>query len=391
MASIRDITAKDVMDPEPVTVNIGQTLSKVRSRMEKHNLRAIPVVDGHKFVGMLGYRELVEKVRSDPSSTKVESLVHTPPEIVEEHNLVELADTRINSGRKLFALVGDQDRLVGAIGEPEMVYAAKDADELQTVPVRDLMTPDVITVEEDESHETARSIMMDNNISRLAVVDVNGNLTAVITSNDIMRAMIPREQMTDGDYKHHKESLSDIPVTEIMQIKEEFNATIIEDDGAPLPEAIGKMQQDDKQEVIVTENDVPVGILTLKDIIDYMAGHEAVESLRVQITGAEVSEEQSAIMDKVETALQGGLGRVLVRPDELVVHVKKYEKEGSRHKYSLNFKLSSELGLTTVKEHGWDLLNVVDEGLDELETVVKKEKEKTRDEYRDRERKGKYR
>ncbi len=389
MGSIRDITAKDIIDEDPVTANIGQTLSKVRTKMEDNNLRTIPIVDGAKFVGMLSYQDMMEKVRSDPSITKVKPLVHQPPEVQENKNLVELANLRINSGRKKFALVGEHDRLVGVIGEQEMADAAKETDELQPVDVEDLMTPNVITIDEDKSHETARELMMDNNISRLPVLN-NDDLSGVITSNDLLRAMIPREQMQKGDYKAHKDSLSDIPVREVMKKTESFDATIIDDHDATVTSAIDAMQQNNKREVVVINDNTPSGILTLRDVVDFVARHEAVEGIQVQLSGVDVDEEKAAITDKVETQLRGGLGRLLDRPEELRIHVKQYEKDGKRHKYSLRFKLVSAQGVTTVNTHGWDLLNAVDEGLDELETVIKKQKEKKRDQTRDQERDEKY-
>ncbi len=390
MGSIHELMATDIVEETPVSVNVGQTLSKVRTKMEDNNLRAMPVVDGAQFVGMLGYRELMEHARNDPSTTKVESIIHQPPEITENHNLVTLADLRINSGRKKFALVDGRGTLIGAIGESELVYPARDTDELQGLTVNDLMTEDVITVQADQSHETARKIMQDNNISRLPVLDGNDEIVGIITSNDLLRAMVPREQMDKGDYKGHKDSFSDIPVHELMQDEGEYDALIIEDGSTPITEAIDRLSRNMKLELVVAADDHPVGILTLKDIVDHIASYEETDSLRVDLTGPDVPEEKAVIMNKVETALQGGLGRVLKRPDELRIHVKKYEQEGKRHKYSLNLKLSSAQGLTTVKAHDWDLLNAVDEGLNNLEDVVKQEQEKTRDQHRKAERDEKY-
>lgn len=230
---------------------------------------------------------------------------------------------------------------------------------------------------------------MDNNISRLPVLN-NDDLSGVITSNDLLRTMIPREQMTKGDYKSHKDSLSEIPVREVMKKTESFDATIIDDHGTTVTSAIDAMQQNNKREVIVTNDNKPTGILTLKDVVDFIAGHEAVEGIHVQLSGVDVDEEKQVITDKVETQLRGGLGRLLDRPEELRVHVKQYEKDGKQHKYSLRFKLVSAQGVTTVNTHDWDLLNAVDEGLDELETVIKKKREKKRDQARDQEREDKY-
>ncbi len=390
MASARDLTAGDVLEGEPATVNIGQPLSKARTVFEEHRLRTLPVVDGKQFVGMLGYRDLMEKLRSDPGRTKVDKLVHTPPDVEQDQNVVELSALRIASGRKKFAVLDKHNHLEGVVGERELVYPTYDAEELQNVVVSDLMTTELVTVRDDEPFETARRRMMDENVSRLPVVDGDGRCVGMISSLDTLRAMVPREQMQEGDYKGHKESLSDIPVRELMEDREQVERTLREEGDMTLPAAVQQMREAGTREIVVLDDDAPAGILTLKDVITHLAGQQAVEGIQVQLTGPDVPEEQQAVMDKVETALQGGLGRLLVRPEELAIHVKQYEKEGNRHKYSLRFKLSWKHGVTSVKADGWTLLDVVDEGLDNLETVVKKEREKRVDQKRDRQRKGKY-
>lgn len=389
MVSVQDLTADDVVNADPVTVNVGQTLSKLRAKMEDERLRTVPVVDGAKFVGMLSYRDVMEKLRSDPSHTKVDKLLHEPPRVEQDQTLVDLSNLRIDSGRKKFALIGEHDRLDGVIGERELVYPARDTEELQGVSVDAVMEDDVITVTEDERVETARSRMMDNNISRLPVVDDAGELTGLLTSTDVMRAMVPREQMTEGDVKGFKESFSDVPVHELMEQEEVIAPEVLEDGDASLREAIDIMRENGTRELLLVKDDAPVGIVTLKDVVDHIAGQEIVDSLLVQLTGPEVPEEKQAIHEKVETAVRGGLGRLMHRPEELAIHMKKYETDGKRHKYALNFKLSSKEGVTTVKAHGWDLLNAVDEGLEKLETVLKREKEKRIDQKRERQRRGK--
>ncbi|MDY6777016.1 MAG: CBS domain-containing protein [Candidatus Nanohaloarchaea archaeon] len=403
MSSLQDITAAEVADEDPVTVNLGETLSKVRNTMEENRLRAIAVVDGHRFEGMLSYRDVMEKLRSDPTTTKVDDLVHTPPTLEGDESLVDLASLRIDSGRKGFAILGEHERLEGVIGERELVLGARDADELESVSVSDLMVRDLLTIESGERFETARKRMRDNNVSRLVVTGSGGGLEGVITSFDTLQAMVPRDQMSggtgnkssgmptgSGDRKGEKESMSEIPVRELMQTSEEIDAAILRGGGSSLRNAIDTLERGESTELVVVEDGEPVGLLTLKDIIDFFASQEQVEAMRVQLTGPEVPEEKAAIHTKIENQVRGSLGRMLRDPEELTVHMKKHEKDGSQHKYSLNFKLVSELGTKTVKTHSWDLLDAVDDGLEKLEKVVKKEREKKRDESREARRKGKY-
>ena len=61
------------------------------------------------------------------------------------------------------------------------------------------------------------------------------------------------------------------------------------------------------------------------------------------------------------------------------MHIKKSDKDGSRHRYEIIAKLYSELGITSSTVEEWDLLEAVDVALDELNVQVRKEKEKKSD------------
>ena len=104
----------------------------------------------------------------------------------------------------------------------------------------------------------------------------------------------------------------------------------------------------------------------------------------VNLTGLEVAEEKAAVHDQIARQLRGSLGRKLKQPEELNLVVKKAEKDGTKHRYEFNVKLYSEYGITTVQAEGWEMLDVMDEALEELNTVVGKKKEKRDDREKER-------
>jgi len=54
--------------------------------------------------------------------------------------------------------------------------------------VRDVMTPNPITVEEDVSFQDALKLIRDKGIRRLPVVDGEGRLVGIITEKDLLYA-----------------------------------------------------------------------------------------------------------------------------------------------------------------------------------------------------------
>jgi len=58
------------------------------------------------------------------------------------------------------------------------------------------------------------------------------------------------------------------------------------------------------------------------------------------------------------------------------LRVRKKEKDGKKHRWELEVQLVSEYGVTSIDEEGWKLLDTLDEALNELNTVIRKEHEK---------------
>lgn len=374
MKSVSEITADDIVRGDIEALNFNESLSKVKSRMESLGLKNMPVIQGKVFRGMISYRELIKESHSNPKTTKLSKVMHQPPEISGDENLASLAAKRINSGRRKFVIL-DGKSIVGVIGEEEMVYAlSKGCKELKNLSVEDLSDEDVFTIMEDMKLDKARSLMIDKGISRLPVVDKNNKLVGIVREFDVLKELMPREKMNKGDVKGEKGSFSNVPVREVMN-----RTPLFTDEKIPITDCIGEMEREGSPDMILRDNGEPRRILTLKDILNYLANYSVEDYIRVNLVGVDTDSEKSAIHEKVKKAFQGAIGRVLKNPEELEVIYKKSEKEGKRHRYELVFKLSSELGVISVKEEGWDLLNVVDSALNGLEKIVKKEVGKRKD------------
>jgi ribosomal subunit interface protein len=387
MNSARDITAEEIMDEEPLTASSDMRLSQVKNRMEEESVRAIPVVsEGDRLEGVIGYRDLIRFIQFNPSKTKLSKVMHQPPEFKRDDNLVDVCDLRINSGRKMLVLT-EGGKLKGVIGDQQFLEAFRETEELQDISSREVATEEVLTVFEEDSLDEARHRMLDNNISRLPVQDKNGNLTGILKSTDLLRAMVPREAQSSGGTSggreggdvyiaggNEKQSMSKVTVDQLM---ERMVTTVEEDlDGTELTEL---MLDQETTDVVFVDGKYPEAIVTVKDLINHIEGLKPSDMILVNLIGLEVPEEKSALHKQIRNQLRGSLGRKLDRPEELTVHVKKAEKDGTKHRYELNVKLTSEYGITNVEQEGWDLLDAMDEALEKLNTRVRKMKEKRKE------------
>lgn len=388
MPKSSEITADLFEEKEPTTVSSESSVSSVKNTMENENLRAVPVVNPkNQLQGIVGYRDLIRRMQFNPKTTKLEKVMHNPPEYSKEDNLIELCELRINSGKKMLARTDQHEHLEAVIGDKEYAAALKDADEIEKISTEDLSVTELFTTFEKDSIDEARHLMLDENVSRLPVLDKNGKMTGILRSTDVLKALVPRESQDAGGTAGNregsemkmsgggeKESMSSIPVREIME--SQFNGSTEHLQG---DKAIEKMIEKNAHELVFLKDRYPQSIITLKDFMKYISGFAPGSTILVSITGLETPEEKAAVHRAVKRQLQGSLGRKIKRPEELKIHVKKSEKDGKRHRYELNFKLFSEYGMVNVETEGWELVDSVDEALEQLNSKIRKEKGKRTD------------
>ena len=385
MVSARNISAEKIMNKDPVTAQNDKSIGSIKNKMEEEEIRAIPVVDSKNGLeGVIGYRDLIRFIQFNPETTKLSKVMHQPPEFDTDESLVELCDLRINSGRKLLVHTSGNE-LKGVIGDQEFVEAFNDTEEIEDVETRDIHTSELINVFEQDTLEEARHVMLDNNISRLPVLDKNGELTGILHSTDLLQTMVSRQAPDAGGTSggrsgsnevniaggNEKEKMSEIPVSELMKRKVFTSEEHMRGD-----KAIQQMIDEETHEIIFVDDRYPESIVAVKDFIEFIAELAPGNTVLVSLTGIDVSEEKASVHNKIRTQLQGSLGRKLERPQELKLVVKKADKGGTKHRYDIDLRLDCEYGLISIDEEGWELLDVVDEALGQLNTVVRKKKEK---------------
>lgn len=136
-------------------------------------------------------------------------------------------------------------------------------DEKQAL-VRDLMTPNPITVRPDTPLDEALSLMLSNNVRRLPVVDEDGRLVGIISDRDLrLAADSPFLQETPDEVLEH---LAQHTVKEIMH-----TAVHTIEDTAPVVEAAKLMRVARVGGLpVLNEQNNLVGIITRSDLIDYL-------------------------------------------------------------------------------------------------------------------------
>ncbi|MGH7274208.1 MAG: CBS domain-containing protein [Nitrospiria bacterium] len=125
---------KDVMTPNPITIDPNQPVLEALLVMYQKDIRRLPVMERGNLVGIICDRDIKQTM-----------------------------------GRP--ALVSRQ-----AGEEPEMKLS-----------VRDVMTQNLITVSQDDNLKDAIELLVENKISGLPVVDHDQRLVGVVSAIDVLR------------------------------------------------------------------------------------------------------------------------------------------------------------------------------------------------------------
>ena len=150
---MNDKRAKDIMTTDVIVANKNDIIANVANLLIKEKIGGLPVVDEeNKVVGIISETDIMKK----------ESHVDSPRMLNFIQWIIFLDDM------KKFE---DEMRAIAAYK------------------VEDLMSKDIITVNENDTFDYVANVMINKSINRVPVVDENNFLKGIICRYDIIKAM----------------------------------------------------------------------------------------------------------------------------------------------------------------------------------------------------------
>jgi len=145
--------AKDIMTTDVIVAKKGDTIFKVAKMLISRKIGGLPVVDeDNKVIGVISETDIIKK----------EKKAHSTPFI----NVLE-----------------------GIIFLDDINKMEKDLRDIAAYKVEELMSKNIVKVNEDEDFDDVANIMIKKSINRVPVVDENNILKGIICRYDIIKAM----------------------------------------------------------------------------------------------------------------------------------------------------------------------------------------------------------
>jgi CBS domain-containing protein len=148
-------TVRDIMDREPVSVTVADSVETVLHVMRDHDLGGVPVVnEGGRCVGIITEADLV--IGDEEGDIKI-------PHYIELFGGVVFLEPLRNFERKFKKAVASR--------------------------ARDLMTEDPVTIDVDTGAREAAKVIVDRHHNHLPVVE-HGRLVGLVTRADVLGALV---------------------------------------------------------------------------------------------------------------------------------------------------------------------------------------------------------
>ena len=284
----------DIAVPEYVEVDADERLAKVRSIFERENPKGIVVMEDGEYAGVVGEKQLMRSRMED--DTKV-SVVMKPAPAVDRHEDVRETARLLVEGDVKIAPVYEGEQLYGIVTVDQILEAVLES--LDAITVGQVATEDVIGINEKESVGRAINRLRENGISRLPVLNENGRLVGVVTTNDIVEFVVrDQERQGSGDRAGDIDRMLDIPVYDIM------TSPVVTATADETAEAVvSRMFDNSISGLVVTPDDADTvaGMVTKTDVLRALTFTEQ-DSMDVQITNVDLLDTTSRehIVESIE-------------------------------------------------------------------------------------------
>ncbi|MDO5852102.1 MAG: CBS domain-containing protein [Methanobacteriaceae archaeon] len=276
------MTIKEVMAESIITIHKEQNIIDALKLMKKYKISRLPAIstkeNKDELVGILTEKDMATKIASSkyenlPISHFRISTLMTPDIITADVNDAKIKVLKKMVDNKIGGIpIMDDNKIVGIVTKTDFMKKCT-IEPYTTTPISEIMTPKVLTIESEDRFVHARRIMIDNEVSRLIIVDT-GKIEGIISARDMAKAVIEFKKRVPEKYqesqirnmyikdvmsKNVESVTSDMTIADVAKIMvdNEFSGMPIVDDG--------------KMKGIVTKTDI------LKFITDVMNRRENIE------------------------------------------------------------------------------------------------------------------
>lgn len=181
---------EDIMTPEPVTVSVDTSATKVRSILRDENFRCVPVVSGKHLEGIISRGDMI-KISSTKSNIEARGIMEHPKVIARSDMEIGDISKKLLDAEIVQAPVVESEDNMNLVGVISVVDILKNVLERKLKPlyqnIGEITVKDVVTCNYDDPITKVWYKMDDTGFSGLPVIKKK-KIIGMITRKDIINS-----------------------------------------------------------------------------------------------------------------------------------------------------------------------------------------------------------
>ena len=364
------ILARDIMTTKVITASPDEKATKIISKMEKYDIKEVPIEKDGKLVGMVTFFDILELLKFSDKA-KVSNIMFMPPTATPDTPIEDLIHLMIKTSVEAIPIV-ENGAIVGIVSDYDILKELKSTDLLKGVKVKELIRKVNSFLYPNDTIAKARRLMKLERLDRLPVFDENNNIYGMLISIDMLRLLNkPRRKLRLGYRIGNISKILSLPVKNVTR-----RDIPVVNENLSIKEAINKLLLNElKGTIVVNSKGEFKGMIYRLDILKKIYNEIAKEGVWVRIIGDLHPEIKNDINKKIERKIKKFV-KVLPALQEIEIHVKRIHGKTQDHIYEISLRFKGPKIKNSVKVTGYNILYAMDEAIDKIENQITKKKKK---------------
>ncbi len=369
---------EELIKDEFVRADINEPVSKLIGRLEQANTSEAFIFDGANFVGVFDH-EKFSRSKINVEEMKVGNFEKRVPKIKKGASLFEMDYNFVISDSHILPVFDEEDAFIGGVYILDLLKNASELgiDNLDMDAAKRHISPFL----EDESVSATMSFMYRNKLREVLVKDKKENVIGVLRHIDLMinyyRHMTPKTEKEKAGMisKGGSVELKNLPIKGFVS---SYDVPLFESDLTT--KAVLKEMDEKKTTSVFVKMDEDYYVITAKELVTKLVRHNMPYKENIFYAGLEdldLDEFVKARLQRAASRLGDKLSYFIDEDFELTLHFKKYKKEGTNNKISVNARVTSpKTKAISHRAHDWDAVAATRIAIESLLNQLKKEDKK---------------
>tara|TARA_Y100000310_G_C20576674_1_gene760774 strand:+ start:80 stop:1213 length:1134 start_codon:yes stop_codon:yes gene_type:complete len=337
------------------------TVSELIGKMKQKEKRSALIFRNKKYLGLIEKKGLLHS-KMDVTNTKLKNHIQNTPLLNEHADVIETAYLMFQSNLDLIPVERNKE-IVGIIKAFDVAKLAADLPETESWKVNDIKLVKSVRINKDDPISKAIELMHAKKVDHLPVFE-SGKLYGIITYKDVLRRYLNWSPKRDVSAKFNQiasaktveldfPKIASLPVSDFST---NDNLAIV-NSSLNLKKAIELMKEKGVPSLIVQDQEEVLGLLTAKNILAKVGSLKTPVNYNIKFVGLKdlkLDEFEEDNLKKIAANEAFKLQRKIKNEFSLVLHLKSYEKDGHRQKYSISLRVEYPGQALSTSEDDWD-------------------------------------